>query len=426
MSIRNYSNDFDRRRQGIDQISAKLNSIPDPTAEDEGKILKVSDEGSYELAEDAGTVLPVPGEFDEGKVVTVDEGSYVLESPLNVVANPSTESTERLDKLTVGNTTYLVNEDVIPTVLKAVRLKVNTIHGSDQNVCIKRLRMKNTLNGDYYQYGGSDTCTCSTGADSSGLIDNGTFGEFMIPSSNLPFYIDVTFADGIDTTQYNEFGMICSAYESATPLSIEVLVSSDGEHFVSVATMTNTPFIYEGYVTLYNFGNVDIKIPDYTSADRGKFLGIDNTDHVVWENVPTELPTVTSADEGKVLTVDNNGVWGAVLPPKNISFPISRMFSKVTIDGGHTWGEIKNCLTNGYNVSLVQYENNSTLSGRIKEEFAFSYYDKWDSSDSDNSYVWEQIEFKNNSYLILTIHAIESLSDNTTEIPLSRKNITVT
>ena len=313
MSIRNYSNDFDRRRQGIDQISAKLNSIPDPTAEDEGKILKVSDEGSYELAEDAGTVLPVPGELDEGKVVTVDEGSYVLESPLNVVANPSTESTERLDKLTVGNTTYLVNEDVIPTVLKAVRLKINTIHGSDQNVVMNGLAFKNSINGDSYSYGGSDTITSDIegSPDLSGLLAQ---AETYFASSNLPVNLTITFANGLDTTLYNDFCVKCGYYENASPLSVEVLVSADGEHFISVAEVANLTYTRDSYVVIYEFGDVDIKIPDYTSANRGDVLSIDNTDHVVWADVPSELPSHSASDAGKVLSVDNNNevVWGDV------------------------------------------------------------------------------------------------------------------
>ena len=76
---RNYSNDLDRRRQGLDAIVGKLNSIPDPTTDDEGKVLKVDDEGKYELADDEGTILPIPTIADEGKVVKVDdEGKYAL------------------------------------------------------------------------------------------------------------------------------------------------------------------------------------------------------------------------------------------------------------------------------------------------------------------------------------------------------------
>lgn len=52
---RNYSQDLDRRRQGLDSIVGKLNSIPDPTTDDEGKVLKVDEEGSYALLPDGGS-----------------------------------------------------------------------------------------------------------------------------------------------------------------------------------------------------------------------------------------------------------------------------------------------------------------------------------------------------------------------------------
>lgn len=50
----NYSNDMDRRRQGLDNIVGKLNSIPDPTSDDEGKVLKVNEQGKYSLLPDGG------------------------------------------------------------------------------------------------------------------------------------------------------------------------------------------------------------------------------------------------------------------------------------------------------------------------------------------------------------------------------------
>ena len=259
---RAYYADTDYKRDGTEAMANAIDAmptIPTPEESDAGKVIKVASDGTYGLSEDEHTT---------------------------VIANPDTESTERLDKLTVGNTTYLVNEDVLPTVIKAVRFKINTIHGSDAHVCVKRLRMKNTINGDYYQYGGSDTCTCSTEDNVNILIDNGTFGETMIDSTKLPFYVNVNFADGIDTTQFNEFGIICAAYENASPLSIELFVSADGDNFISVAQTSNLSFVYEGYVSVYQFGDVVLRIPDYTSADRGKFLGINNNDHIVWGNMP--------------------------------------------------------------------------------------------------------------------------------------------
>ena len=265
---RAYYADTDYKRDGTIEAYDKIDNIPaipTPTSENAGQVIKVDDNGDYALLDD-------------------------LHTP--VIANPDTESTERLDKLTVGNTTYLVNEDVMPTVIKAVRLKINTIHGSDQNVAIRRLRMKNTMNGDYYQFGGSDTCTCSTETNVSNLINNGTFDETYIPASELPFSIDINFADSIDLTQFNEFGMICAPYENASPLSVDIDISADGEHFINVGSNNNVTFSYTAYVPFYKFGDVELRIPDYTSANRGDVLSIDNTDHVVWGDVPSDVVIV--------------------------------------------------------------------------------------------------------------------------------------
>ena len=56
---RNYSQDLDRRRQGLDQIVEKLDSIPDPTTEDAGKVLKVDNEGKLQLLDDTSTMVPM-------------------------------------------------------------------------------------------------------------------------------------------------------------------------------------------------------------------------------------------------------------------------------------------------------------------------------------------------------------------------------
>ena len=79
---KNYYSDTNIRRDKINEIIDEVNdiaSIPSPSAADAGKVVKVSDEGEYELADDAGTVLPTPTIADSGKVIKVsDEGSYEL------------------------------------------------------------------------------------------------------------------------------------------------------------------------------------------------------------------------------------------------------------------------------------------------------------------------------------------------------------
>lgn len=54
-------------------------------------------------------------------------------------------------------------------------------------------------------------------------------------------------------------------------------------------------------------------IPTPTTADRGKFLGVNaSNNNIGWKDAPSGLPASTSADEGKSLLVDSNGdaEWG--------------------------------------------------------------------------------------------------------------------
>ena len=77
---KNYDNDLNRRKQGLDQIAKNeadiaalqaLPVLPTPAAGDTGKIPKVNSEGGYELGE-IPTELPTYSSADANKVLTVD------------------------------------------------------------------------------------------------------------------------------------------------------------------------------------------------------------------------------------------------------------------------------------------------------------------------------------------------------------------
>mgnify|MGYP006908811125 CR=1 FL=1 len=77
---RNYSNDFDRRKQGLDYMEDHL--LPDVTTDDAGKIIKVSEDGAWTLGDDENTIIE---------------------------ANPDEQPTVDLENLKIGNTVYSVN-----------------------------------------------------------------------------------------------------------------------------------------------------------------------------------------------------------------------------------------------------------------------------------------------------------------------------
>lgn len=60
-------------------------------------------------------------------------------------------------------------------------------------------------------------------------------------------------------------------------------------------------------------------IPEHTSTDAGKVLGVNNSGNLAWVEV---LPEYTSSDAGKVLGIDENGnlAWATVSGGNQFSF----------------------------------------------------------------------------------------------------------
>lgn len=392
---RSYYGDTSYRRDGIDGLVGEVNNlptIPTPTEEDNGKVIKVDSEGEYILGSDES--LPEVSSADNGKVLMVVDGVWSPELRI----------------------------DDIETISA---MKITMSNGGSNSTCLPPLTFFDPVTGetaalvvntDYTM-----TCPASLVTGNMSLT-----GAPDIANADTPVTFDVEFINEVNIKKYCYIKLSNAvAFQYSLAKNIKIEISADNATYITVYDESTLDWS-SGTKTFDIYGNPVSPLPIPTAADAGKVLTVDNNGAWELDNVPSELPAVTSGDAGKVLTVDSQGEWGAVLPPKNISFPIGRMYSKVTIDGGYKWGDIKTCLENGYNVSLVQYEYNSTQSGRIVEEFTFSYYDKWDSNDTDKSYVWEQIEIKNSTYKIFTLHAIATTSDNATEIPMVIKNITVT
>lgn len=73
---RNYSNDFDRRKQRLDEIASHI--LPDVTTEDAGKIMKVSEDGAWTLGKDESPILPIVTSSDSGKFLQARSGKWAL------------------------------------------------------------------------------------------------------------------------------------------------------------------------------------------------------------------------------------------------------------------------------------------------------------------------------------------------------------
>lgn len=124
---------------------------------------------------------------------------------------------------------------------------------------------------------------------------------------------------------------------------------SNGHNVITAWTISSSnviTFLIEG---------MNSELPAYSSADEGKFLGVDANGHVVWDNVPSELPAVTSADVGKVLSVDNNSniVWDTTKDNKTI-YLLTRSATDLYYDypSGITGADIYDEFVSGGDIEL--------------------------------------------------------------------------
>ena len=68
---KNFYSNLDRRKQGLPEV-------PEASAADAGKVIKVGEDGDYELGEDAGSVLPDITDSDNYKLIQVRNSNYSL------------------------------------------------------------------------------------------------------------------------------------------------------------------------------------------------------------------------------------------------------------------------------------------------------------------------------------------------------------
>lgn len=284
---RNYSNDLDRRRQGLDSIVENL--LPDVETSDAGKIMKVGEDGKWHLGSDENTIIE---------------------------ANPEGTASEDLENLKIGSTIYAVNKPTFE-VIKGIRVTI--ADGGQYRTDKPKIEF-------YDDAGNLMTYPAYTSSCDKEYAGNISLNQVCsIATGDAPGAFTYVFSDNVVVTTYHLIKLTnAGSFAGDIAKNVKIELSSDGENFI---TLWEDPSIsWSGTSGASRILDIktgelsDTILPIVTSADNGKVLGVVGG---VWDktNPPTELPAVTSSDNKSYLEV-NSGVW---------SKKTSQRFIKITV-----------------------------------------------------------------------------------------------
>ena len=321
---RNYSNDLDRRRQGLDAITENL--LPDVETTDAGKIMKVGEDGKWHLGSDENTIIEANPE----------EGS----------------ASEELENLKIGNTIYSVNKPTFETIKG---LRITTADGGQYRTDRPKIQ--------FYDDGGVELSIAST--DYTASCDKEYQGSLNLESvcsiatGDAPGAYTYIFNNDINVDTYHLIKLTnAGSFAGDIAKSIKLELSSNGEDFV---TLWEDPAItWSGSAGATRI--IDIKtgsesstiLPIVTGADNTAVLQVSNG---VW-NKGVKLPVPSSGNNGQILTI-YNGNYSLASGP---SCAILRLRSQYHVSYDST-SEIYNCYLNAeVNGSVINFpDGNSSM-----------------------------------------------------------------
>lgn len=244
----NYSNDMDRRRQGLDDLVENL--LPDVSTDDAGKIIKVGEDGKWQLGDDENTIIE---------------------------ANPDEQPTVDLENLKIGSTVYSVKNPELSTV-KSFKLTMS--NGGQYNTNKPIIEFYNEA-GIKADISSSDyTVTCDKTYAGNANMDQ----VCSISTPDTPGTFTYTFVNDFDIEEYNLIKLTRGGtFVNDIAKNIKIELSADGEN----------------YLTIYDETTI-------TWSDAVPYHLISLKDG---SEASTLLPIVTSADANTLLQVDSNGVW---------------------------------------------------------------------------------------------------------------------
>lgn len=269
---KNYYNSLDRMKQDLD-----TSTLPDVTTSDAGKVLKVSEAGGWELADDENTIIEANPE----------EGT----------------ASEELQNLKIGDTIYSVNKPTFEYI-KGIRLTISD--GGQYRTDKPKV--------EFYDDGGNlittPTYTSSCDKEYQGNISLNQVCS--IATTDAPGAFTYVFDSDMAVT-INHLIKLTNAGSFAGDIakSVKVELTSDGENWIEL--WFDPSIAWSGSANAYRI--IDIKTGEVSN---------------------TLLPIVTSADNGKLLTVVN-GVWDAANPPTSPvpTATTSDNYSKLVVKSGN-------------------------------------------------------------------------------------------
>ena len=342
---RNYSQDLDRRRQGLDYVEDHL--LPDVTTSDAGKIIKVSEDGAWALGDDENTIIE---------------------------ANPEGTASEDLENLKIGSTIYSVNKPTFE-VIKGIRVII--ADGGQYRTDKPKIEFYDDV-GNLMTY---PSYTSSCDKEYAGNISLNQVCS--VATGDAPGAFTYVFANDVIVTTYHLIKLTnAGSFAGDIAKNVKIELSLDGENFI---TLWEDPSIsWSGSSGASRILDIktgelsDTILPIVTSSDNGKVLGVVNG---VWDkaNPPTELPAVTSSDNGKVLSV-SNGNWNKNTLPKVNVIPCTIIAADNMIQlSSYTIGNIKDIVTSTSVFDAVMLRN---LSSPYEYFICTGYED-----DGTNTYI---------------------------------------
>lgn len=239
---RNYSNDLDRRRQGLDAIAENL--LPDVETTDAGKIMKVGEDGKWHLGSDENTII---------------------------VPNPDEQPTVDLEKLQIGSTVYSVKNPEL-TSIKSFKLTMS--NGGQYNT--------NKPIIEFYNEGGQKAAITSSDytveCDKTYAGNAGMDQVCSISTPDTPGTFTYTFVNDFDIEEYKLIKLTRGGtFLNDIAKNIKLELSADGENYITIydeTTITWSDTVPYHLINLKDGSEASTLLPIVTSADNGKLLEV--------------------------------------------------------------------------------------------------------------------------------------------------------